>query len=1432
MARATGGTITTSGAYTLHTFDASGTFTTDATLSSVPTDTVDEDVIGGGGGGGGGAYASGAGAGRYVRKTGVLLAPSTPYAVVIGAAGPGGANGANGTAGGDSTFNGLTAKGGGFGAFYTNHPGGIGGSSGGGAANSGSPGTPVDSNTGGGNSYGNSGGTGSGNSGAGGGGAGGAGADGAGSPTTAPGGIGLVSLLDGNTYAAGGAGATNSALATPGANPGDGGAGGGPVTAGGAGHAGRVIIRYLTAPPANAATVVLTASGAAILATSAAKVTSTVALTASGAAIRGGKPWAYAVDGNSANVDVSAPDVDGSPGLAAAGIGTYRITAYSDLLADINAATLTATATIMISGAAATPQITIGDVIPLVANAAARDALYPAPGASQRVQRVDIEANERYIGGQWIVDPPGYAWLPGEVVAAVMAGVNPDNLIARWPPCDVRRYGADITGTVSSLAAFRAAAAVTALTLANPNIPPGDWKLEGTTRFTVNGTHVRTGKERSSRFHFSPDPAQVTVGLGTVKVGRIAGTGANGSFTRTANTWIVPLQPGASMSFFDVSGNLIGPFTITLNTSTVLSFTGDATGAVTCGDITAQFLVRDQIHRLYMGDRFVTPGGGHYILSADPLDDQAAASPIRPGVKLTQTVTCVAGAAVYSADMSNEICNGSFLSINDVNGSTGIAGYIVSAITDATHCTLKLASTGANAVLAAGATIVAERHTATVEVVTGSASFNTPVTFVIPDVAVFEFSDPNKGILSYCSFEGGSFIGEDNTNQKIAIDLKDTSKFDLGNIYGESTDSGWTGFGSGGANGSINTPSIGKRTTGREFLTTGDVSINADRPVQFRALTGAENTSIDHFKIGKLLLGIGQGTVRTTGLITMSGTSTGYARATGSFLADGFLVGMSIAGAGFAAASGNNGTPRSSRAALPNTVITAVSALTITCPGCSVDAAAAGRSLTFVSTESGVLIDPDAAGGNFSIAGLSANGGRNAIWKKYNGGYSGVIQGVNIEEMRYEQPANFDGHSVRWEAQTTGLKVEDTNLGGVGNAGEDAMGGAYLRNVIGIVFESTQYSGGGGWDSLTGTAPGTGVVSCTAGAAVFSRPQPAAVMIVGMFVTIAGPLTYTVTAVADLQHCTLSGAPTFTAQTFGRTPLKEVLNVDASCDDFTAVDAQYGAYATDTLEASGFAEWRGGPKRFTQAQIAPDSKWAQGLVSRVDGVLTDGKPFTLAPRGQYVLPMSAAGDMTSGEVRVTGGYVSTPVDSITMACTGFNLTFSVDQYWNGVGLITSTAGAAHFDTAQIGMINGALVKVGSTTYTVSAYNASAQTCTLSGAPTFGYSAFTQNSIAIGDTLLDRTTGLRYVVATVPTLGTATLTTSQTIASTPFTIGLSVGGAFIVSGIGADVVGANVRCAVGDVPGGLGLLWNARGSIVVINTSLHVLRVTVASRWIE
>jgi hypothetical protein len=76
--------------------------------------------------------------------------------------------------------------------------------------------------------------------------------------------------------------------------------------------------------------------------------------------------------------------------------------------------------------------------------------------------------------------------------------------------------------------------------------------------------------------------------------------------------------------------------------------------------------------------------------------------------------------------------------------------------------------------------------------------------------------------------------------------------------------------------------------------------------------------------------------VVTTGAVSLSATATGYARAAGSFVTDGFVVGMELTGAGFGTAANN--TPG---------VVTAVTATDLTIDGGrTAEAADVARALT------------------------------------------------------------------------------------------------------------------------------------------------------------------------------------------------------------------------------------------------------------------------------------------------------------------------------------------------------------------------------------------------------------------------------------------------------------------------------------------------------
>ena len=294
---ATGGTITTSGDFKIHTFTSPGTFCVSCAGNAAGSNEVSYMVVAGGGGGGGpgNVRSGGGGAGGFREgKT-----PQTPYTasplVTTGLSvtatgipitvGGGGAIGASGS---NSVFSTITSAGGGFGAnnslpSVNGQPGGSGGgsSSTGGACSSVVGGTgntppvsPPQGNNGG--SNGGGGPSGQGDVNGGGGGAGEVGADG--NPpglASGRGGVGVTSEITGSpvAYAGGGGGGGRNGEVTAGAagpcgtggegatnpsgqpvagdtNTGGGGGGttnagnAGPAQDGGAGGSGIVVIRY------------------------------------------------------------------------------------------------------------------------------------------------------------------------------------------------------------------------------------------------------------------------------------------------------------------------------------------------------------------------------------------------------------------------------------------------------------------------------------------------------------------------------------------------------------------------------------------------------------------------------------------------------------------------------------------------------------------------------------------------------------------------------------------------------------------------------------------------------------------------------------------------------------------------------------------------------------------------------------------------------------------------------------------------------------------------------------------------------------------------------------------------------------------------------------------------------------------------------------
>ena len=148
---ATGGTVTTSGNFKIHTFNSDATFTVTCAGNAAGSNTVDYLVIAGGGGGGGNVgggggaggyrFSNGTASGCYSAGPAPLAASALPvcaqaYPVTVGGGGAGaGTNGARGTSGVNTVFSTITSTGGGGGGTFSGAPGnsvGLDGGSGGG----------------------------------------------------------------------------------------------------------------------------------------------------------------------------------------------------------------------------------------------------------------------------------------------------------------------------------------------------------------------------------------------------------------------------------------------------------------------------------------------------------------------------------------------------------------------------------------------------------------------------------------------------------------------------------------------------------------------------------------------------------------------------------------------------------------------------------------------------------------------------------------------------------------------------------------------------------------------------------------------------------------------------------------------------------------------------------------------------------------------------------------------------------------------------------------------------------------------------------------------------------------------------------------------------------------------------------------------------
>jgi hypothetical protein len=250
---ATGGTITTSGDYKIHTFTGPGTFTVCNSSTTAANNIVSYLVVGGGGGAGGG----GGGAGGFREYKGpadcytasplngnpggtAVTVTAQAYPITVGAGGSGNTGAYNtpydATPGANSVFSTITSAGGGVGGFMSTSiaPINNGGSGGGGGHDSNGPGgsgntppvSPPQGNSGG---FAPAGGFGGGGGGGGATGAGSAGG-GPGNPATGGnGGAGATTSISASptAYAGGGGGGANTSATGTGGSGGTGGGGGG-----------------------------------------------------------------------------------------------------------------------------------------------------------------------------------------------------------------------------------------------------------------------------------------------------------------------------------------------------------------------------------------------------------------------------------------------------------------------------------------------------------------------------------------------------------------------------------------------------------------------------------------------------------------------------------------------------------------------------------------------------------------------------------------------------------------------------------------------------------------------------------------------------------------------------------------------------------------------------------------------------------------------------------------------------------------------------------------------------------------------------------------------------------------------------------------------------------------------------------------------------
>jgi hypothetical protein len=307
--------------------------------------------------------------------------------------------------------------------------------------------------------------------------------------------------------------------------------------------------------------------------------------------------------------------------------------------------------------------------------------------------------------------------------------------------------------------------------------------------------------------------------------------------------------------------------------------------------------------------------------------------------------------------------------------------------------------------------------------------------------------------------------------------------------------------------------------------------------------------------------------------------------------------------------------------------------------------------LSMVASNHGIRIQANNGGKCFSVIGGSCEGGTGWVIHEGGGNYN---YSPSIERLSYEQVADPTGYVIDWQAPSYAMNISDVAFGGIINT--DSAGGVRVRGVKGLTIKSSFFVGG--WDGSPVAVPGTGTVAATAGATVFQLPQPQ--MVVNSQVRVAG-VTYTVTAVADNQHATLSGAPTFTASAFTRDPLRDALNVDVTCDDINLEDYRTQTGATSNISVT-FESMQQEPRIDSATPFASHSFWhrigaaGDGRLRVEQGMPVEKLPGTLKYGEALILAFSLSGGTKSAFVTASAhadavAYVVSSLTSVGTTAT-------------------------------------------------------------------------------------------------------------------------------------------------------------------------------------